>query len=151
MLPRVKVTIKDQVLPIKEFVFGDRTICTVGRAQDCFLQLPGDLLHSGISRHHCMLDIDPPMVRVRDLGSRNGTFVNGKKIGQRTPGTIPEEAALEDLPEYAVHTGDTIQLGETFLEVTVCAPEDPAGRGDVEEHDAQAPRPLPRELDDWII
>jgi pSer/pThr/pTyr-binding forkhead associated (FHA) protein len=36
-----------------------------------------------ISRYHCLLDINSPDIRVRDLGSLNGTIVNGKKIGQR--------------------------------------------------------------------
>jgi len=124
MSTRVKVTIKDHIMPAREFVFGDRTICTVGRAQDCYLQLPGDFLHRAISRHHCLLDIDPPVIRVRDLGSRNGTYVNGKNIGQRRPDMAPEAAAAEDLPEYAVHEGDIIQLGDTRLEVTLCASED---------------------------
>jgi len=30
-----------------------------------------------------LLDINPPDIRVRDFGSKNGTFVNGEKIGQR--------------------------------------------------------------------
>lgn len=28
-----------------------------------------------VSRHHCLFDIAPPGVHVRDLGSSNGTFV----------------------------------------------------------------------------
>lgn len=124
MSPRVKVTMKDRLLPVREFVFGNRTACTVGRAHDCYLQIPSDLLHSDISRHHCVLDIDPPAVRVRDLGSRNGTFINGKKIGQRVRGTDPEEPAPIDLTDYAVFSGDTIQLGETKLEVTICSEAD---------------------------
>jgi pSer/pThr/pTyr-binding forkhead associated (FHA) protein len=121
MASQVKLTLKDGVSPDKEYVFSDRTICTVGRAADCFLQLPADLLHQSISRHHCLLDIDPPSVRVRDLGSRNGTFVNGCKIGQRDKTTRPEEAAVVDMPEFTVEEGDEIKLGEvTVLAVTVC-------------------------------
>jgi pSer/pThr/pTyr-binding forkhead associated (FHA) protein len=124
MSARVKVTVKDRLLPAREFVFGNRTICTVGRAHDCFLQLPGDLLHRNISRHHCLLDIDPPVVRVRDLGSRNGTYINGKKIGQRAQTAAAEDSGASDLPEYAVFSGDTIQLGDTMLEVSVCPLDD---------------------------
>jgi serine/threonine-protein kinase len=48
---------------------------TVGRASDCLIRLPSDLEYCIVSRHHCLLDIAPPEVRVRDLGSLNGTFV----------------------------------------------------------------------------
>ena len=33
-----------------------------------------------VSRHHCVLLVDGDTVFVRDLGSRNGTFVNGDRI-----------------------------------------------------------------------
>ncbi|MDM0014179.1 FHA domain-containing protein [Variovorax sp. J22P168] len=33
-----------------------------------------------VSRFHARLDTDGPLVILRDLGSRNGTFVNGKRI-----------------------------------------------------------------------
>ncbi|MDF0552306.1 FHA domain-containing protein [Kamptonema sp. UHCC 0994] len=49
--------------------------------------------HRTISRYHCLLDINPPDIRVRDFGSKNGTFVNGKKIGQRQANQTPEEGA----------------------------------------------------------
>jgi pSer/pThr/pTyr-binding forkhead associated (FHA) protein len=139
MCARVKLTVKDRVLPVREFVFGNRTVCTVGRAQDCYLQMPGDLLHRAISRHHCVLDIDPPNVLVRDLGSRNGTFINGKKIGQRDQGLSPEQANASDLPECPVQPGDTIQLGDTILEVTVCSSDIKTKIEDDEEN--QTPNP----------
>jgi pSer/pThr/pTyr-binding forkhead associated (FHA) protein len=46
----------------------------IGRAEDCHLQLPSRF----VSRHHCELIVDERdhRVRVRDLGSQNGTFVN---------------------------------------------------------------------------
>ncbi|KYC36281.1 hypothetical protein WA1_52005 [Scytonema hofmannii PCC 7110] len=46
------------------------------------------------SRYHCLLDINPPDIRVRDFGSRNGTYVNGKKIGQRQPKQAEFKQAL---------------------------------------------------------
>lgn len=50
----------------------------IGRATDCHLQLASTY----VSRHHCELipDEDRGGVRVRDLGSQNGTFVNDEKI-----------------------------------------------------------------------
>jgi pSer/pThr/pTyr-binding forkhead associated (FHA) protein len=48
----------------------------IGREQDCHLRLESGL----VSRHHCVLMLDEYTLRVRDLGSRNGTYVNGRRI-----------------------------------------------------------------------
>lgn len=59
------------------------TSCVIGRASDCdiaLLSFPNPL---AISRKQCRLDVTPNGVRVQDLGSRNGTFLNGELIGQR--------------------------------------------------------------------
>jgi pSer/pThr/pTyr-binding forkhead associated (FHA) protein len=46
----------------------------IGRAEDCHLQLASRF----VSRHHCELIVDDRdhLVRIRDLGSQNGTYVN---------------------------------------------------------------------------
>ncbi|WP_166828568.1 FHA domain-containing protein [Thalassoroseus pseudoceratinae] len=48
----------------------------IGREQDCHLRPKTDL----VSRHHCVFSIDDYGVRLRDLSSRNGTFVNGTQL-----------------------------------------------------------------------
>jgi predicted component of type VI protein secretion system len=48
----------------------------IGREQDCHLRPNSDL----VSRHHCVFTVDDYTVRLRDLGSTNGTFVNGERI-----------------------------------------------------------------------
>jgi pSer/pThr/pTyr-binding forkhead associated (FHA) protein len=48
----------------------------IGREADCQLRPPCEFL----SRHHCALLVDELTVRIRDLGSKNGTFVNGRRI-----------------------------------------------------------------------
>ncbi len=106
----------------QESVFADRTTCIVGRADDCQPRLPDDADHKTISRHHCLLDINPPDIRVRDFGSLNGTFVNGQKIGQRAEGMTPEEGARMQFPEYDLKDGDAIQLGDTTFQVCVFVP-----------------------------
>lgn len=57
----------------------------IGRAEDCHLQLASRF----VSRHHCELIVDDRdhLVRVRDLGSQNGTFVNESPV---------EECELKD-------------------------------------------------------
>src|SRR4051812_6484244 len=94
------------------FVFAERTTCIVGRADDCDPRLPNDQHHRAISRHHCLLDINPPDVRVRDFGSRNGTYVNGETIGRREENETPEEGARRAFPEYDLKDGDEITLGD---------------------------------------
>jgi len=52
----------------------------VGRHPDCDIQLRSDT----VSRHHAKISGDEAQYYVEDLGSGNGTFVNGQKIDGRT-------------------------------------------------------------------
>jgi len=106
----------------KEYVFTDRDTCIIGRAADCRPSLPDDAQHRTISRHHCLLEINPPDIRVRDFGSLNGTFVNGAKIGQRQSGQTPEEGQKMVFPERDLKNGDEIQLGSTIFRVNIFVP-----------------------------
>jgi pSer/pThr/pTyr-binding forkhead associated (FHA) protein len=76
----------------------------IGRERDCHLRPDNDL----VSRHHCVLRLDEYVVRVRDLGSRNGTFVNGQRI--------KGDVVLRD--------GDKLFVGDLALEVRVNFEED---------------------------
>ena len=68
---------------------GDQFL--IGRDSDCDLRLHV----SEISRHHCLLRIQGGEITIGDLGSSNGTYVNGVRV----------------LSEAALHTGDLIRLG----------------------------------------
>ena len=48
----------------------------IGRGEDCHLRPNSEL----VSRHHCVFHVDDYTVRLRDLGSTNGTTVAGEKI-----------------------------------------------------------------------
>jgi predicted component of type VI protein secretion system len=48
----------------------------IGREHDCHLRPNSEL----ISRHHCVFTVDEYAVRLRDLGSTNGTLVNDERI-----------------------------------------------------------------------
>lgn len=48
----------------------------IGREQDCHLRPNSEM----VSRHHCAFSLDEFSVRLRDLGSTNGTMVNGQRI-----------------------------------------------------------------------
>lgn len=83
------------------FSFSEHETFLIGRSDAAHFCLPEDRF---FSRHHCLLEIAPPQIFIRDLGSTNGTYVNGQRI-------------------EAVHlkSGDRIQGGETILEVEVSA------------------------------
>lgn len=50
---------------------------TIGRSKDCDISLDSV---KGVSRKHCRLFIVDDKLRIQDLGSQNGTVVEGKKI-----------------------------------------------------------------------
>jgi len=53
-----------------------KAITLVGRGPECDLAIDSNLL----SRHHARLFLDGQQLRVEDLGSSNGTFINGERI-----------------------------------------------------------------------
>ena len=81
------------------FCFTQPDTFLIGRSNDAHLCLTNDKF---FSRNHCLLEITPPHCFLRDLGSTNGTFVNGQRVS---------EAFLEN--------GAQIQGGETVLLVEV--------------------------------
>lgn len=85
----------------RDFTFDQHDTFMIGRSDDAQFCLPQDRF---FSRHHCILEIAPPQCFLRDLGSTNGTYVNGIRV---------ETAHLRH--------GDRIQGGETVLEVEVAA------------------------------
>lgn len=52
-----------------------RAGAVLGRSDDCAIRIAG----SGVSRSHARIERDGPLWLLRDLDSRNGTFVNGQK------------------------------------------------------------------------
>src|SRR6056297_1767344 len=78
----------------KEFTLPS-TVTTVGRRQDCDLCIPLMV----VSRRHCQFNSDDGTLSLRDLGSANGTYVNG-----------------EIIDETDLSAGDRIQIGPlTFV------------------------------------
>lgn len=100
----------------KVFDFAAHDTFFLGRHPDCHVCLPEDTF---VSRYHFILEACPPQACVRDLGSRNGTYVNGRKIGGRKEGETPEEGARRAYPEVTLKQGDRIQVGDTALEVHI--------------------------------
>ncbi|MBK6751850.1 MAG: FHA domain-containing protein [Acidobacteria bacterium] len=91
----------------RSFTFDQHDTFMIGRSEDSQFCLPQDRF---FSRHHGLIEIAPPQAFLRDLGSTNGTFVNGLRV---------DTAHLK--------SGDRIQGGETVLEVEVLADLDEMG------------------------
>lgn len=115
---KVVITVFDEQLGQRQYVYKEPWICLVGRAEDCDIQIPSDLNHLQVSRHHCLLEIHPPLVRLRDLGSTNGTFVNGAKIGPRES---TDRSTTDYLHSIAteLRQGDDVCLGRSPLHLQV--------------------------------
>jgi pSer/pThr/pTyr-binding forkhead associated (FHA) protein len=83
--------------------------CMIGRGEDCHLRPQSD----AISRHHCVIITSQNEVVVRDLKSRNGTFVNDERVA--------DEAVLL--------SGDVLRVGplqfELLIEQSVAKPKLP--------------------------
>lgn len=91
----------------KSFVYTQKESLVLGRKKSCAICFP----ERTVSRYHCLLDIAPPNVMVRDFGSRNGTWLNGSVIGQRPADMSPEEAQKSRFNEFELHDSDTLRLG----------------------------------------
>lgn len=83
----------------------------IGRAEECDVRP----LSEEVSRRHCAVIVGPADVWVEDLGSRNGTLVNGTRIKAKTK--------LAD--------GDLIKVGSLELRVSCQAPAAAGSEGDV--------------------
>ncbi|HWE39034.1 MAG TPA: FHA domain-containing protein [Isosphaeraceae bacterium] len=107
----------------------------VGRNPDCHLRPQSEQ----VSREHAEFAVGPDQVTLRDLGSRNGTFVNGKSLS----GTV------------ALQNGDLVQIGHLTFAVSIqgaaaaAAPDRPAPArvgqptaADDATHD---------EIDQWLV
>ncbi|WP_198264506.1 protein kinase domain-containing protein [sulfur-oxidizing endosymbiont of Gigantopelta aegis] len=120
---KISIKVIHGQLKSKEFVFEERTTCIIGRAIDNHILLPDDQAHSTISRYHCLLDINPPDICIRDFGSLNGTFVNGEKIGQREIDADLIKAKQLIYPEYDLKSGDQFKIGESVFQVSISGSE----------------------------
>lgn len=135
MATAVRLTVLTGPHKNQKFCFCGPTRCMLGRADDCFVQLCGTMRDQAISRHHCELTIDPPRVRMQDLGSLNGTFVNGRKMDelQRTAAACTSQEPTADdrgLPQadVALEQGDFVTVGGTTLRIDIveCPPPEMA-------------------------
>ena len=92
----------------QEFVLDNEGDYTLGRAKECACVLDDPL--SLVSRRHCRIKVHAPSVCVQDLGSRNGTQVNGTSIGRPQKKPLLEEVPQAPYAEHPLGDGDTLRI-----------------------------------------
>jgi hypothetical protein len=95
-----------------EFPLGDNQEIFVGRSSDLDMVLVEDM----VSRRHARIACTNDQIVIEDLGSTNGTFVNGEKIKKTT-----------------LKEGDRVLIGTSILKVVSMDPSSPAPRRRLEE------------------
>jgi pSer/pThr/pTyr-binding forkhead associated (FHA) protein len=82
---------KNMLFPHGEYVFG--------RGAECHVRPNSDW----VSRQHCLLRVSSEGAFLRDLGSRNGTLINGTRL----------------VDEVSLKHGDQVQIGPLVFEVVL--------------------------------
>lgn len=112
-----------------EFPLRANREIVIGRSSELDMVLVEDM----VSRKHAKIVTDDQTVTIQDLGSTNGTFVNGEKI--RT-------CDLKD--------GDRILIGTSIIKLITVGAEAPAGLSEVEARSrlavAATKRPPPKSM-----
>ena len=117
-------------------VFPVRNKATIlGRRPDCELYIPLQV----VSRRHCQLSQEDQSLKIRDLRSSNGTFLNGRKIIDETeakPGdhlqigpltftiqidglpaemSMPDSGMAQPSPDLSEANGNAMNRSGTFI------------------------------------
>src|SRR5690242_2669428 len=75
---RITLTVTGGPHEGKVFTFDGHDTFIVGRSKRAHFQLPSKDKY--FSRVHFLVEMNPPQCRLLDLGSRNGTYVNGQRV-----------------------------------------------------------------------
>jgi pSer/pThr/pTyr-binding forkhead associated (FHA) protein len=76
----------------------------IGRGADCDVRLKV----TSVSRHHCLLRFRRDEASITDLGSSNGTFVNGQRVRSQTTLKSGDEIRVGTCP-FVVDLGDQVR------------------------------------------
>jgi pSer/pThr/pTyr-binding forkhead associated (FHA) protein len=102
----------------REFRLTAPAAWVLGRSPSCELHLSGD---ATVSRQHCLVELDGEGAWVRDLGSRNGTHVNGERIGQCVLDWLP--GAPTAAPLYLeLQDGDELRVCNNVFAIVLPDP-----------------------------
>ncbi len=81
----------------------EKELSLVGRDADCDVQLD----HKSVSKQHCVLVKTDGLILVRDLGSTNGTRVNGQRI--RRAALLPNDTLAVANLKFTVRFGAELE------------------------------------------
>ena len=74
----------------REFVLQEGATATIGRSSSNDIHIP----EQHVSRQHAVINYRDGIFMVNDLGSANGTFVNGMKVEEPYPLMVGDELRL---------------------------------------------------------
>lgn len=96
-----EVEANDIIVETPEFKLAQPEF-VIGRADDCHLQIASRF----VSRHHCELIVDDrdQQVRLKDLGSHNGTFVNDSAVTDECELKDGDQIRVAWIP-FEIHIG----------------------------------------------
>lgn len=83
-----------------------KDLTLVGRGEDCDVRLD----HRSVSKLHCIVVKADGLILVRDLGSTNGTRVNGQKV--RRAALLPNDSLHIASVKYEVKVGADPEAAE---------------------------------------
>lgn len=95
-----------------EFPLTEGVVVVVGRSSDLDMVLVEEM----VSRRHARIEMRGGVVHVEDLGSTNGTFVNGERI---------QHATLAE--------GDRLLIGTSILKLVNLEERSPASRSNIQQ------------------
>jgi len=113
----------------REIELGPEPV-VIGRSGENTVQID----HSSISRRHSEIQSSPDGVEVRDLGSSNGTLVNGEKIDSRI-----------------VRPGDQIRFGQVRAEIVAAAESASPDAGEIELEEISIEAPAGAESSEYVL
>ena len=110
----------------QEFAVSSSAHWTIGRSRTCSLRLPGD---ATVSRQHCLIELDARGVWVKDLGSLNGTLINGTRI---SGGTLQSDSNMTyvESPRQQLADGDELRVSNNVFAVCLREVEPAPSRKD---------------------
>ncbi|BFM11459.1 hypothetical protein R50072_16120 [Simiduia litorea] len=114
----------------KVFNVGANTI--VGRASDCDIVLAA----AHLSRKHAQLSVKDGLLYVRDLGSANGTFLNGSQVKEARV-KRGDELRFDTLSFGVV--GPTDDIDKTTIRESARSPKSPASPAPVRKPELRKP------------
>jgi len=81
----------------KSFEIGEGERLFIGKSDNCKIRIDADGL---VSRNHAQLSYEKGILWIEDSGSRNGTYVNGKRISSKTMVRANDKISLGQLSAF---------------------------------------------------